>query len=306
VDVKLLPGDCLEQMAALPAQSVDMVLCDLPYGVTACSWDAVIPFDKLWAAYARVVKERGAIVLTSTQPFASALVMSNPKWFRHEWVWDKVGCAGFQLAKYRPMQQHEHALVFGQESPKYYPIMSKNDVPQMSKGLTHSDVSCLAHDDGLKREHFYQYPRSILSSSESACPHCGGQIYVSGGDVITVGKKWGKNFHSSEKPVALLAYLIQTYSRRGDVVMDNTMGSGSTGVACVIEGRNFIGIEQDFDYYNVACGRIEEARAKEGFGHDFGTDSTGVLISRVVPESTFKTEAMEFLRLLCYNRRHCF
>jgi site-specific DNA-methyltransferase (adenine-specific) len=262
-------GNCLDVMAALPEDCVDMVFCDLPYGVTACTWDAVIPFDKLWAAYARVVKERGAIVLTATQPFSSALVMSKPKWFRHEWVWDKVGCAGFQLAKYRPMQQHEHILVFGQESPGYWPIMDKHDEPLMSGKHTPSAVSPIAHDDGLPRAHYYKYPRSILT----------------GGDFIRVSKKMGANFHPSEKPIELLAYLIQTYSRPGMTVLDNTMGSGSTGVACVDENRNFIGIEMDLDYLGVATERIEAEKASDraGVGFTFGTDSDGLLISEIVP-----------------------
>lgn len=275
-------GECLRVMETLPENSVDMVFCDLPYGVTACTWDSIIPFDKLWAAYDRVVKERGAIVLTATQPFSSALVMSNPKWFRHEWVWDKVGCAGFQLAKYRPMQQHEHILVFGQESPNYWPIMGKHDTPLFSGKHTPSSVSPIAHDDGLSREHFYKYPRSPLSNG--ACPSCNEPLPP--GDFIRVSKRMGANHHPSEKPVALLAYLIQTYSRPGDVVLDNTMGSGSTGVACIDEGRKFVGIEMDLDYFNVATGRVEEEfeSARAGATYNFGTDSDGLLVSQIVPE----------------------
>jgi site-specific DNA-methyltransferase (adenine-specific) len=275
-------GECLRVMASLPENSADMVFCDLPYGVTACAWDSIIPFADLWAAYGRVVKERGAIVLTATQPFASALVMSNPKWFRHEWVWDKVGCAGFQLAKHRPMQQHEHVLVFGQESPDWWPIMRMHDVPLFSGKHTPSSVSPISNDDGLAREHFYKYPRSPLSNG--TCPNCNEPLPP--GDFIRVSKRMGTNFHPSEKPVALLAYLIQTYSRPGDTILDNTMGSGSTGVACIDEGRKFIGIEMDLDYFNTSTSRIEEEFESEraGVGYVFGTDSDGLLISRIVPE----------------------
>jgi site-specific DNA-methyltransferase (adenine-specific) len=260
-------------MSTLPPNSIDMVLCDLPYGVTSCSWDAVIPFPALWAAYSRVVKMRGAIVLTATQPFSSALVMSNPKWFRHEWIWEKVGSsAGFQLAKYRPMQQHEHILVFGKESPDYYPIVEKRDVPLICSQPTPSKVSPLAHSDGLKREYFYKHPTSILV----------------GDDVISIAKKKGACCHPSEKPVALMAYFIQTYSRRGDTVLDNTMGSGSTGVACVNEDRNFIGIENDKKYFNIARNRIEVEEKSERAGKTwhFGIDSEGATLCSIVPPST--------------------
>lgn len=270
VTTNLHLGNCLDVMAALPRGSIDMVFADLPYGVTACSWDAVIPFDKLWAAYAHVVKPRGAIVLTATQPFTSALVMSNPKWFRHEWIWDKVSCgAGFQLAKYRPMQRHEHILVFGQESPAYYPVLEKYGVPIVAAVGSPSAVSPLAHSDGKRREYFYKQPQSILT-----------------GDVVPVPKVKGSNYHPSEKPVPLLAYLIQTYSRRGDTVLDNTMGSGSTGVACINEGRHFVGIEMDLEYFDTASQRIMEEKASRRIevGFVFGTDSEGLLISQIVPE----------------------
>ena len=272
IDLKL--GECITVMSDIPDSSVDMVLCDLPYGLTTCAWDAIIPFDKLWSAYARIVKDDGAIVLTATQPFSSALVMSNPSWFRHEWIWEKGGSAGFQLAKYRPLQQHEHVLVFGKKSPRYYPIVEKRDAPCVLALGSPSKVSPLQGGyDGRKREYFYKHPTSILA----------------GGDVITVDKKRGANYHPSEKPVPLLAYLVQTYSRRGDTVLDNTMGSGSTGVACIDESRNFIGIEMSAEYYSVARDRIEKEKAKVSYCADssywFGTDSEGVLVSKMAEES---------------------
>ena len=282
IETMCLNGESLAEMAKLEPKSIDMVFADLPYGVTGHLWDAVIPFDKLWAAYGRVVKDRGAIVLTATEPFASTLVVSNREWYRHEWMWDKVGCAGFQLAKYRPMQQHEHIKVFGQESPNYYPVVEKHAEPLMSGKHTPSLVSPLAHDDGLARAHFYKYPRSPLSTG--LCPHCHGELPA--GSFIRVSKKMGANYHPSEKPVALLAYLIQTYSRPGDWVLDNTMGSGSTGVACIDENRNFVGIEMNPKYVDVAKRRIQEEEESEraGVGYKFGVDSEGLLISEIVPE----------------------
>jgi len=275
-------------MNSLPSDSIDMVLCDLPYGVTTCAWDAIIPFSALWAAYSRVVKVRGAIVLTATQPFSSALVMSNPKWFRHEWIWEKVGSsAGFQLAKYRPMQQHEHILVFGKESPNYYPIVSKRDVPTVCAPPSPSKVSPLEGGfDGLKREYFYKHPRSILVGDEEE------SWTGDRGDVISIAKKKGECLHPSEKPVPLMSYLIQTYSRRDDTVLDNTMGSGSTGVACVNESRNFIGIEKDPDIFEDAKKRIEaeEKSERAGVSWTFGADSDDVLMCSIVPPST-KTQA---------------
>ena len=181
IKTDLYLGGCLDVMAELPAQSIDMVFCDLPYGITAHAWDAVIPFDKLWAAYAQLVKPRGAIVLTATGAFAAALIMSKPEWYRYEWVWDKIQPVGFQIAKYRPMQRHEWVIVFSQESPNYYPIVEELPEPTTGGGTkVPSKVSPLSKDDGLKREYFYKHPQSILTGE---------------GDIIRLSKGGDRHQH---------------------------------------------------------------------------------------------------------------
>ena len=235
--IKLMMGDCLELMRDVPDQSVDMILCDLPYGTTACKWDTVIPFAPLWAAYKRVCKPNAAIVLTASQPFTSLLVASNVGAFRHAWVWEKEQGVNFQLAKVQPLKVHEDVVVFGFSSPNYYPqglqpcsIRKSN----RGKGGKLGHVCSEAH-----RESYEQtakgYPRSV----------------------VEFGRERG--LHPTQKPVALMEYLILTYTNEGDVVLDNTMGSGTTGVACVNTGRKFIGMEQDAEYFQIARARIESA-----------------------------------------------
>lgn len=236
----LINDDCLFAMQEIPDQSIDMILCDLPYGTTACKWDSVIPFDPLWAQYKRIIKDNCAIVLTASQPFTSVLVMSNLKWFKYEWIWDKVTATGFQIAKNNPMRQHESVLVFGKSKVNYYPIMVKMDKPDTYKCYTKSDSSPLAYNDGEKRTRTHKYPKTIISVSNA-------------------NKKGG--LHPTQKPVALMEYLIKTYTNEGDLVLDNCMGSGTTGVACMNTNRRFIGIEKELNYFNVAFERIKKAAA---------------------------------------------
>lgn len=230
-----MQGDCLELMKDIPDGSVDMILADLPYGTTACKWDTIIPFDPLWEQYKRVIKDNGAIVLTASQPFTSALVMSNPKWFKYAWVWDKVKPSGFQIAKYRPMMRQEDVLVFGKGRINYYPIMTKREKVKKSKVYKSSDSSPLANNDGKERVYTHKYPQSILAYSNA--------------------NQRGK-VHPTQKPVALFEYLIKTYTNEGDTVLDNVMGSGTTGVACKNLNRNFIGMELDEEYFKIATERI--------------------------------------------------
>lgn len=232
--MKLLHGDCLELMATLPDASVDMILCDLPYGTTACKWDTVIPFEPLWAQYRRIAKRNAAIVLTASQPFTSALVMSWPQGFKYEWVWQKEAGTGLLNAKKQPLRDHESALVFYATQPIY--------VPQFTTGK----------------------PYVITKGGETDC-------YSASGAVTTIndGRRYPKTvqrfprdrnkLHPTQKPVALMEYLIRTYTNEGDTVMDNCMGSGTTGVACVNTGRNFIGIERDDKYFAIAQERIAQA-----------------------------------------------
>ena len=235
----LYNGDCLEVMKQIQDKSIDMILCDLPYGTTACKWDVVIPFAPLWDQYKRIVKNNGAIALFASQPFSSKLLCSNIKGFKHEWIWRKEKGVGFQVAKYRPMQEHEHILVFTRngERVNYYPIKEKREKIIKSKGARSKSGSCpLAHISEQNYIYDTKYPTSIINF-----------------------KRDKEKIHPTQKPVALLEYLIKTYTNDGETVLDNCMGSGSTGVACMNTGRNFIGIELDTNYFNIAESRINEA-----------------------------------------------
>jgi len=224
-------GDCLEVMRTLPAASVDLILCDLPYGTTACSWDAVIPFEPLWAAYKRIAKPNAAIVLTASQPFTTALIGSNLPEFRYSWVWEKEQGVNFLLAKKQPLKVHEDACVFYRSSPTYNPQMTVGK-PYVSGNGTSGDVTSNVIKVQTQNEGT-RYPRSI-------------QFF-----------KRQTGFHPTQKPVALMEYLIRTYTNPGDVVLDNCMGSGTTGVACKNTGRQFIGIERDPAYFEIARKRVE-------------------------------------------------
>ena len=240
MDAPLLTlGDCLEVMATIPAGSVDMVMCDLPYGTTACKWDAVIPFEPLWAAYKRVCKTSAAIVLTASQPFASGLVMTNLAGFKYEVIWEKDKPSDFALAARRTMKYHENILVFCHGRETYNPQMTMG-APNHSvgKGLRKKQNESGANTavvtnktDGLK------HPKSVMKFNREPKPQ-----------------------HPTQKPVALMEYLIRTYTNEGQAVLDNTMGSGTTGVACMRSGRRFIGIERDPGYFKIACDRIQAER----------------------------------------------
>ena len=228
--------DCLEGMKRIPDKSVNMILCDLPYGTTACKWDTIIPFEPLWAEYKRIIKKHGAIVLTASQPFTSALVMSNPKGFKYEWTWDKVRPSGFQVAKYKPMQRHENVLVFTSKGERvnYFPIMELRDKPVKGRVASSSESSPLKYNDGKTRIYTHKNPQSII-----------------------IFPKPNRTVHPTQKPVALFEYLIRTYTNEGDTVLDNCMGSGTTAIACLNTGRNYIGFELDEGYYNIAQDRIK-------------------------------------------------
>jgi len=235
--VSLRKGDCLEVMKEIPDGSVDMVMADLPYGTTYAPWDCDLPLDVLWANWKRVLKLGGAVVLTSSQPFTSALVMSNPKWFRCEWIWDKVNAANFANAKRQPMKTHESVLVFGERQTLYNPQKTpgaKNHV-QGASTVNASETRLINErvaDDlsGMK------YPKSIQTFAKHSS-QCG--------------------LHPTQKPVALMEYLIKTYTNPGELVLDNTMGSGTTGIACINTNRHFIGIERDENYCQIAQTRIQ-------------------------------------------------
>jgi len=239
LSIQIINDDCLVAMKSLPSASVDMVLCDLPYGTTACAWDAVIPLDHMWAAYRRLVRPGGAIVLTAAQPFTTALIASNYQAFKYVWVWDKVLPRGHLNAKKQPLRVHEDVVVFCDGSTLYNPQMTlghkrKIAHTKYTKGGDGSQVygkeARDTHYDSDER-----YPTSILS--------------------LSTANQRGK-VHPTEKPVELMEYMIRTYTNEGDTVLDNTMGSGTTGVACQNTGRNFIGIERDPEYFKTAQRRM--------------------------------------------------
>ena len=324
---ELYKGDCLEIMKQIPKKSVDLVLCDLPYGTTACAWDSVIDLHLLWHEYKRLISDGGLLVFTSAQPFTSELLESNKKWFKHEIIWEKEQGVNFLLAKVQPMKVHENILVFGKPSQdsknddgKYIELrnyfkdifnqigVSKKkiiekigqradhcfrfDSPQWSPPTeqTYKDienvfeVKLIPYEQIVKR--FNKYNEEYNTSSTYNPQFETGKPYISGtgtsGDVTgnvvkTRTKNDGKRYprsvvkfnretglHPTQKPVALLEYLIRTYSNEGMTVLDNTMGSGSTGVACMNTGRKFIGIELDDTYFEIAEKRIAESFANKG------------------------------------------
>ena len=233
--IQLLKGDCLELMKTIPDKSIDLVLTDPPYGTTACKWDSVIPFEPMWAEIKRIAKVPAAIVFTSAQPFSAALVMSNPKMFRYDLVWNKTQPTGFYNANRMPLRSHEDILVFYKSLPTYNPIKTAGK-PYTCKRGSSSDV--------------YQGKDLTVTVSD-------GKRYPL--SVHTFIKDKDKS-HPTQKPVALLEYLIKTYTNEGDTVLDFTMGSGSTGVAAKNLNRNFIGIEQDDKYFEIAEKRIANSK----------------------------------------------
>lgn len=236
--MNLMKGDCLEMMKLIPDGSVDMVLCDLPYGTTACKWDAIIPFEPLWAEYKRLCKPKAAIALTASQPFTSAVTMSNPKGFRHEWIWLKNRGTNPLSAKYAPMKRHESVLIFGFSSPSYFPILRQG---KPYSGFSSKGDAKIGEVYGAKESKHKDNPDGLLLPITPLDFPC----------------EFG--LHPTQKPVALMEYLIRTYTNEGDTVLDNTMGSGTTGVAAINTGRKFIGIERDDKYFAIAQKRIEDA-----------------------------------------------
>jgi site-specific DNA-methyltransferase (adenine-specific) len=228
----------LEVMKEIPDKSIDMILCDLPYGTTACKWDTIIPFEPLWEQYKRIIKDNGAVVLTASQPFTSALVMSNPVQFKYSWIWDKKLPTGHLNANKMPMKRHEDILVFCASKTPYFPTM-RTDKMRARGGGKASPVygKCIP-----KKSYSDQYyPTSILEIHNA---------------------DQSKKIHPTQKPVALFEYLIKTYTNKGDLVLDNCIGSGTTAVAAINTGRNYIGIEKDEEYCKIAEERIKGLPAK--------------------------------------------
>ena len=245
-DVTLYHGGCLEIMLTLPDKSIDMILADLPYQMTQLKWDTIIPFEGLWREYKRVIKDNGAIVLFASQPFTSALVMSNPDDFRYELIWDKGRGSNPLLAKKMPMRGHENMLVFYKHLPTYNPQFEEGrpyKAPRTGGRNSRNTIIGNAKDNKDFRQednNGYRYPLSIIKAS------------------IHNGSK----LHPTQKPVELMEYLIRTYTSESETVLDNVMGSGTTGVACIKTNRNFIGIEKAESYFKIAQQRIAEAQAQ--------------------------------------------
>lgn len=241
-DIELWQGDCLELMKDIPDKSVDMILCDLPYGTTACKWDTIIPFEPLWEQYERVIKDNGAIVLTGAEPFSSNLRLSNLKLYRYDWIWEKTLCSNFMNVKTQPKKLSENILVFYNKQPTYNPIMLKGKPFTQKKRKQSSNQQKL----GVSTTKEYvnkgtRYPSNVIKFSNGN----------------------NKNIHPTQKPVPLFEYLIKTYTNEGETVLDNCMGSGTTGVACKNLNRKFIGIELDEEYFEIAKNRVLEMKAED-------------------------------------------
>ena len=231
--IELIKGDCLIEMQNIADGSIDCIICDLPYGTTACKWDSIIPFEPLWKQYKRIIKDNGAIILFAAQPFTSALIMSNPSYFKYDWIWNKKNISNPMLAKYQPLKQHEIISLFNNHI--YKPIKTDLDKSRSWKQYSESRYTNSKTKGNIGNTNG-KYPKSIIEFSNA---------------------KQKNKLHPTQKPVALLEYLIKTYTNENDTVLDFTMGSGSTGVACKNLNRNFIGIEKDEKYFDIAKQRIE-------------------------------------------------
>ncbi len=242
--IDLRYGDTIEQMKLIPDKSIDAIICDLPYGTTACKWDSIIDLDLLWKQYKRIIKDNGAIVLTASQPFTTKLISSNYEMFRYEWIWEKTLFSNFALVKKQPAKLHENILVFYKKQPTYN--------PQMQEGKPYKDkprkrtMGVINDAIGMKKaieNKGERYPSSV-------------QKFSNGNNGTQ---------HPTQKPISLMEYLILTYSNENDTILDNTFGSCTTGIACINTNRNFIGIENNIDYFNISLKRVEEKRKEKDF-----------------------------------------
>lgn len=234
--ISLIQGDCLEVLKTIPNKSIDMVLTDPPYGTTACKWDVIIPFEPMWNELRRITKDNGAICLFGNEPFSSHLRLSNLKMYKYDWIWEKSKAGQFLNAKRKPLEAHELISVFYKILPNYSPQMYI-DKPYIKKAKSNGDGNCygvFSRIGVVKVNHGERFPRTVIKFSN---PN-------------------NKNFHPTQKPVKLLEYLIKTYTSENETVLDFTMGSGSTGVACKNLNRSFIGIEKDENYFKIAKERI--------------------------------------------------
>lgn len=237
MSIELQWANCFDVFPSIKDQSIDLVLCDPPYGTTACKWDSVLPLDLMWKELKRVIKPNGAIVMTGIQPFTTTLISSNLDWFKYTWVWDKGRGTGFQISKIKPMNQHEDIIVFGKGKVTYIPQMRPRDKPRVSKnkGTTRQMLVSNGNEYQASEALTEKFPVTIIKFPNN---------------------NQAKKLHPTQKPVELLEYLIKTYTLEGQTVLDFTMGSGSTGVACKNTNRSFIGIEKEKEYFDIAKQRI--------------------------------------------------
>jgi site-specific DNA-methyltransferase (adenine-specific) len=248
VKLKLKLGDCLEVLKTMPDNYVDLILTDPPYGTTACNWDIVIPFEPMWEQIWRVLKPNGACLLFGSEPFSSTLRISQIKYFKYDWIWHKSKPSGISTVKYMPMKNHEIISCFSKNTCSFFPIMEEREassIKRLSQGTFKTWNTANSNLTGLNKTEKKQVPELRYPTTVKFFP----------------SKSNNKeNFHPTQKPVPLLEYLIKTYTNKGETVLDFTMGSGSTGVACVNTDRNFVGIEKDEKYFETAKQRIEEAQ----------------------------------------------
>ena len=235
---EILLGDCLELMKDIPNGSIDMILCDLPYGVTSCDWDEVIPFDKLWEQYERLIKPNGAIVLFGIEPFSSKLRISNLRMYRYDWVWEKTKSTGFQNSKIQPLRKTENISVFYAKKPTYNPqglIKLEQPKQNIRNGEINNKHKFNTYKGGGEKSEFTNYPTNLIRFSNPS----------------------GKGHsHETKKPIALFEYLIKTYTNENDLVLDNTAGSGTTAIACLKTNRQFIVMEKEQKYYDIILKRV--------------------------------------------------
>ena len=245
--IDLIKGECLEVMKSIPDVSIDAIITDIPYGTTACKWDSVIPFEPMWEQLNRIIKPNSAIVLFGSQPFTSSLIMSNPKMFKCEWIYNKKVPSNFGAAKFQPMKYHENVIVFSKKRHNYYPIKEERQ-------------------GGGKQRQQYKYNNGkvgdFMKMSNKIALCTDDLRFPSSVQTFNNKSKGNVGMHPTQKPVELMEYLIKTYTNENETVLDFTMGSGTTGVACVNTKRDFIGIELDDKYFDIAKKRIGQAQLK--------------------------------------------
>lgn len=235
---KIYFGDCLQIMKHIPDKYIDCIICDLPYGTTKCKWDVIIPFDLLWNQYNRIIKDHGAIVLFGSEIFSSYLRLSNIKNYKYDWIWNKVTARGHLVAKLRPLQQTENISVFCKNKCNYYPQMEPMLRKRSYKEYKRTNICGSNKTDNIIRTSKYKYPKNILTFSNA--------------------NSSSKSIHPTQKPVDLFEYLIKTYTKEQDLILDNCIGSGTTAIAAINTNRNWIGIEKDEEYFQKSKKRIKE------------------------------------------------